>query len=211
MSTCKSSTVMGALAEKSTNWTKVLDEELVTDLDDTDLVGDAKAQEKHRRLCAVHDAEIRRAEEARQEAEWKCQAEEVERHWKEEEEKHQRKAEADQRRKDEERKQAAAAKAKKWQQADSEAQASRSWTNASACVQCARLGLSCLIPMGVKKRSACRSCAKAKEHCEWPEVGLMASRVTMSPQGREQKKWAKKVADDDDDDEIIVLSSWKTK
>ncbi|KAG6327218.1 hypothetical protein ID866_11871 [Astraeus odoratus] len=64
MSTCKSSMVMGALAEKSINWTKVPDEELATDLDDTDLVGDAKAQEKHRRLCMAHNTEIRRAEGA---------------------------------------------------------------------------------------------------------------------------------------------------
>ncbi|KAG6327174.1 hypothetical protein ID866_11915 [Astraeus odoratus] len=36
MSTCKSSMIMGTLAEKTVDWMKVLDEELVTDLDDMD-------------------------------------------------------------------------------------------------------------------------------------------------------------------------------
>ncbi|KAG6328334.1 hypothetical protein ID866_10756 [Astraeus odoratus] len=64
--------------------------------------------------------------------------------------------------------------------------------------------------LGVKKRSACGSCTKAKERCEWLEVEMMASRARTSPQGGEHKKWAKKVADDDDD-EIVILSGQKTK
>ncbi|KAG6326895.1 hypothetical protein ID866_12195 [Astraeus odoratus] len=175
MSMRKSSMVMGAPAKKSTNWTKVPDKELATDLDDTDSVGNAKAWEKCRRLCAAEEAE-------------KC--------WKEEEERQQKEAEAEQKWKDEERKRgaSAAAEARKQQRADSEAQASRSWVNASVCIRCARLGLLCLIPTGVKKHSACGSCTKAKERCEWPEIGLMAKKVA-----------------DDDDDEIVILSSWKTK
>ncbi|KAG6327255.1 hypothetical protein ID866_11833 [Astraeus odoratus] len=163
MSMCRSSTITGAPAEKSIDWTKVPDEELATDLDDTDLVGDAKAQEKHRRLCA---------------------AEEVEKRQKEEEERQQREAEAEQKQEAEKAKRATAAEARKWQRADSEAQASGSWTNVSICI---------------------RLCAKAKERCEWT-----ASRARMSPQAGEHKKQAKKVADGDDDDEIVILSSQKT-
>ncbi|KAG6326975.1 hypothetical protein ID866_12114 [Astraeus odoratus] len=211
MSTCKSSTVTGAPAEKSIDWMKVPDEELVTDIDDTDSVGDAKAWEKRRRLCAARDAEIRRAEEVRREAERKRQAEEAEKCWKEEEERRQREAEAEQKWEAEKAKRAAAAEARKRQRADSEAQASGSRTNTSVCIRCARLRLSCVIPAGVKKRSACGSCAKAKERCEWPEVEMTASRAGASPRGGERKKRAKKAADDDDDDEIVVLSGQKTK
>ncbi|KAG6327824.1 hypothetical protein ID866_11265 [Astraeus odoratus] len=191
MSTCKSSMTMGALAKKTVDWMEVPDKELATDLDDTDLVGDAKAQEK-------------------QEQEWKHQVEEVEKCQKEEEERRQKEAEAEQKQKDEERKQAAAVEAQKWQQVDSEAQASGSWTNASVYIRCARLKLTCIIPAGVKKRLACGLCAKAKEQCEWPKVEMTASRAGMSPRGGEHKKWAKKAANNDDN-EIVVLSSQKTK
>ncbi|KAG6328153.1 hypothetical protein ID866_10936 [Astraeus odoratus] len=64
MSMHKSSMTMGALAVKSINWMKVLDKELVTDLDDMDLVDDTKSQEKCRRLCVAHDKEIWRAEKS---------------------------------------------------------------------------------------------------------------------------------------------------
>ncbi|KAG6327100.1 hypothetical protein ID866_11989 [Astraeus odoratus] len=189
MSTPKSSTITGALATKTVNWTEVPDEELATNIDDMDSVGNAKAREKRRRLCAARDAEIWRAEEARQEAEWKHQAEEVERRRKEEEARHQREAEAEKKHEAKKRKQATAAEARKRQWVDSEAQASGSWANTSV------------------------SCAKAKERCEWLEIGLMASRAAMSPRGGECKKQAKKVAneDEDKDDEIIILSGWKTK
>ncbi|KAG6329021.1 hypothetical protein ID866_10068 [Astraeus odoratus] len=96
MSTHKSSMIMGAAAEKIVDWTKVPDEELATNIDNTDSVGDAKSQEKHRRLHMACDTEIWRVEEAHQEAEeqeWKHQAEEVEKCWKEEEERHQKEAE----------------------------------------------------------------------------------------------------------------------
>ncbi|KAG6326782.1 hypothetical protein ID866_12307 [Astraeus odoratus] len=63
---------------------------------------------------------------------------------------------------------------------------------------------------GIKKRLACRSCAKAKEQCEWLEVEMLASRTGTSPQGRECRKQAKKAANDNDDDEIVILSSQKT-
>ncbi|KAG6327138.1 hypothetical protein ID866_11950, partial [Astraeus odoratus] len=192
-------------------WTKVLDEELVTDLDNTDSVGDVKAQEKHRRLCTARDAEIWRAEEVRQEAEWKRQAEEAERRQKEEEARHQREAEAEKKQEAEKRKQAAAAEARKWQHADSEAQASGGRANAPVCIRCTRLRLSCVIPAGVKKRSACGSCAKAKERCEWPEVEMSASRAGTSPRGGEHKKQVKKADDEDEEDKIIVLSGQKTK
>ncbi|KAG6326377.1 hypothetical protein ID866_12711 [Astraeus odoratus] len=215
MSTCKSSMVTGAPAEKSIDWTKVPDEELATDIDDTDSVGDAKAWEKRRRLRAARDAEIRKAEEARREAEEqerKRQAEEAEKRRKEEE-RRQKEAEAEQKREAEKAKRgaSAAAEARKRHRADSEAQASGSRTNASACIRCARLGFTCVIPTGVKKRSACGSCAKAKERCEWPEIGLSASRTAMSPRGGQRKKRARKTADEDEDDEIIVLSGRKTK
>ncbi|KAG6326761.1 hypothetical protein ID866_12328 [Astraeus odoratus] len=171
MSTCKSSMVTGTPVKKTVDWTEVPNEELATDLDDTDSVEEAE----------------------------KC--------WKEEE-RRQKEAEAEQRRKDKERKQAAAAKARKRQWADLEAQASRSWTNVSVCIRCTRLKLICIIPAGVKKRSACGLCVKAKERCEWPEVEMMASRARMSPRGGECRKWAKKAADDD---EIVILSGRKTK
>ncbi|KAG6329865.1 hypothetical protein ID866_9225 [Astraeus odoratus] len=105
-------------------------------------------------------------------------------------------AEAEQKQKQEakEMKQAAAAEARKWQWADSEAQASRSWTNMSICIRCTRLRLTCSIPVGVKKRSAYGSCAKAKERCG------------------EHKKWAKKAAgDNNDNNKIVILSGWKIK
>ncbi|KAG6328081.1 hypothetical protein ID866_11008 [Astraeus odoratus] len=95
---CKSSTITGALAMKTIDWTEVLDEELATDIDDTDSVGDTKAQEKCRRLCMARDAEIQKAEEARQEVEeqeQKCQVEEAEKCQKEEE-RRQKEAEAEQ-------------------------------------------------------------------------------------------------------------------
>ncbi|KAG6327161.1 hypothetical protein ID866_11928 [Astraeus odoratus] len=161
MSMHKSSMTMGTPAKKSIDWMKVLDKELVTDLDDMDLVGDAKAWEKCRRLCMTCDAEIWRAEEVHQEAKQKQQAEEVEKCQKEEE----------------------------------------------VC----KMKLTCIIPAGIKKRSACRSCAKAKKRCKWLEVEMSVSRARASPWGGEHKKWAKKVANEDDDDEIIMLSSWKTK
>ncbi|KAG6326982.1 hypothetical protein ID866_12107 [Astraeus odoratus] len=215
MSTHKSSMTTGALAAKGINWMKVPDKELVTDLDDMDSVGNVKSWEKCRRLCMACDEEIQRAEKACQEVEeqeWKCQVEEVKKRQKEEEERQQKEAEAEQKwkREAEERKQATAAEARKWQQADSEAQASGSWTNVSVCIRCARLWLSCVIPAGIKKRSACGSCVKAKERCEWPEVEMTVSRAGTSPRGGEHKKWAKKVADDDDD-EIVILSGQKTK
>ncbi|KAG6328927.1 hypothetical protein ID866_10162 [Astraeus odoratus] len=65
---------------KTADWTKVPDEELVTNINNTDLVGNVKAWEKHRRLHAACYAEIWKAEEQ----EWKCQAEEVEKCQKEE-------------------------------------------------------------------------------------------------------------------------------
>ncbi|KAG6326400.1 hypothetical protein ID866_12689, partial [Astraeus odoratus] len=175
MSTCKSSMTTGAPAVKITDWTKIPDEELATDLDDTDLVEEAE----------------------------KCQ--------KEEEERQQKEAEAEQKRKDEKAKQAAAAEARKRQRVDSEAQASGSWANAPVCIRCTRLRLSCIIPAGVKKRSACGSCTKAKERCEWPEVEMSVSRARTSPQGGEHKKRVKKADNEDDEDEIIVLSGQKTK
>ncbi|KAG6327463.1 hypothetical protein ID866_11626 [Astraeus odoratus] len=53
MSTCKSSTTMGTPAMKVVNWTKVADEELVTDIDDTDLAEEVekcwKEEERHQR------------------------------------------------------------------------------------------------------------------------------------------------------------------
>ncbi|KAG6327313.1 hypothetical protein ID866_11776 [Astraeus odoratus] len=134
MSTHKSSKTMGTPATKITDWTKVPDKELVTDIDDTDLVGDVKVQEKCRRLCAACDKEIWRAEKVRREAEeqeQKHQVEEVEKHWKEEV-RCQKEAEAEQDQEAEKARQAAAAEARKWQRADSEAQASRSWVNMSA-------------------------------------------------------------------------------
>ncbi|KAG6326443.1 hypothetical protein ID866_12646, partial [Astraeus odoratus] len=196
MSTHKSSTTMGAPAAKSINWTKVPDEELVTDIDDTDLVGDAKAWKKHRRLCTARDEEIQRAEKAHREAEEqerKHQAEEAEKCWKEEEAR------------------PAAAEARKRQRADSEAQVSGSQVSTSACIRCARLKLTCVIPAGVKKRLACRLCAKVKERCKWPEVEMTVSRAGMSPRGGEHKKQVKKVANEDDDDKVVILSGWKTK
>ncbi|KAG6326789.1 hypothetical protein ID866_12301 [Astraeus odoratus] len=108
MSMCKSSMTMGTLAVKGIDWMKVPDKELATDLDDMDLVGNAKAPEKHRRLCAACDTEIQRAEEVHQEAEereWKHQAEEVEKHQKEEEVRQREEAEKEKKRKAEERKQ----------------------------------------------------------------------------------------------------------
>ncbi|KAG6327284.1 hypothetical protein ID866_11805 [Astraeus odoratus] len=190
MSMCKSSTVTGTLAEKSIDWTKVLDEELATNIDDTDLVGDAKAREKRRRMCVARDTEIRRAEEARQEAERKCQVEEAEKHWKEEEERRQREAEAETGGRGEEVRGQKAAVGRfggpgKWEPDK-------------------RI-------LGVKKWLACGSCTKAKERCEWLEVEMTASRAGMSPQGGEHKKQAKKAADGGDDDEIVILSGWKTK
>ncbi|KAG6327217.1 hypothetical protein ID866_11872 [Astraeus odoratus] len=122
-----------------------------------------------------------------------------------------REAEAEQKREAEEAKRAAAAEARKQQQTDSEAQASGSWANASVCIRCTRLRLSCVIPAGIKSRLACRLCMKAKEWCEWPEVEMTASRAGTSPQGGECKKQAKKVADEDDDDEVVILSGQKTK
>ncbi|KAG6327132.1 hypothetical protein ID866_11957 [Astraeus odoratus] len=210
MSMHKSSTIVGAPAEKSIDWTKVPDEELVTDIDDMDSVGNVKAWEKCRRLHAARDEEIWRAEEARREAEereWKCQVEEVEKCQKEEEARHQREAEAEQKQEAEKAKRAAAAGARKWQRADSEAQASGSQASTSACIRCARLKLTCVIPAGVKKRSACGSCTKAKERCKWPEVEMMASRAGMSPRGGECKKWAKKVADKDNNNKQQTVLS----
>ncbi|KAG6326628.1 hypothetical protein ID866_12461 [Astraeus odoratus] len=121
MSTHKSSMTTGTPAAKTVDWTKVLDEELATNIDDMDLVGDMKSWEKCRRLHAAHDAEMWRAEEA----------EEAEKHWKEEEARHQRKAEAEQKWEVEKRRQraSAAAEARKWQWADSEAQVSGSQAN----------------------------------------------------------------------------------
>ncbi|KAG6326408.1 hypothetical protein ID866_12681, partial [Astraeus odoratus] len=151
-----------------------------------------------------------KAEEVCQEAERKCQAEEAEKCWKEEA-RCQRETEAEQKREAEKRRQATAAEVRKQQQADSEAQASGSQLNASVCIRCARLRLSCVIPVGVKRQSACGLCTKAKKQCKWPEVEMLASRVRTSPQGGEHRKQAKKVADDDDDDKIVILSSQKTK
>ncbi|KAG6327136.1 hypothetical protein ID866_11953 [Astraeus odoratus] len=155
---CKSSTVTGALAEKSTDWTKVPDEELVTNLDDMDL------------------------------------AEEVERHWKEEEERWQQEAEAEQ----------------KWEAKKANCCCSG---QKAAAGQFRGSGKQkpgeCIL--GVKKRLACRWCTKAKEWCEWLEVEMLVSRAGTSPQGREHRKWVKKVADNNDDDEIVILSGQKTK
>ncbi|KAG6326490.1 hypothetical protein ID866_12599, partial [Astraeus odoratus] len=190
MSTHKSSMVTGAPAEKSIDWTKVLDEELATDIDDTDSVGDAKAREKRRRMRVARDAEIRRAEEVRQEAERKRQAEEVEKRRKEEEERRQREAEAESGgRGDEARGQKAAA---------------GRFGGPGKREPDKRI-------LGVKKWSACGSCAKAKERCKWPEVEMTASRAGTSPRGGERKKRAKKAADGGDNDEIVILSGRKTK
>ncbi|KAG6327486.1 hypothetical protein ID866_11602 [Astraeus odoratus] len=82
--------IMGTPAVKITDWTKVPDEELVTNLDDTDLV------------------------------KWKHQVEEVEKCQKEEEVRQQKEAEEKWKQEAKERKQVAAAEAKKWQWADSE-------------------------------------------------------------------------------------------
>ncbi|KAG6327045.1 hypothetical protein ID866_12044 [Astraeus odoratus] len=57
MSTCKSSTTMGALAVKTVNWTKVLDEELVTDIDDTDLVEEVEQCQKDKEVRHQREAE----------------------------------------------------------------------------------------------------------------------------------------------------------
>ncbi|KAG6326685.1 hypothetical protein ID866_12404 [Astraeus odoratus] len=88
MSMHKSSMTTGAPATKTVNWTEVPDEELATNIDDMDLVGNAKAWEKHRRLCMACDEEIQKTEKVQREAEeqeQKCQAEEAEKCWKEEE------------------------------------------------------------------------------------------------------------------------------
>ncbi|KAG6328117.1 hypothetical protein ID866_10971 [Astraeus odoratus] len=135
MSMHKSSMIMGTLAVKITDWTKVPDDELVTDINNMDLVGNVKAWEKHRRLCVVHDAEIWRAEEAVKSGLLWTNSE------------------------------AAAAEARKQQWVDSEAQVSKSWASMSTCIRCTRLGLTCIIPTRVKKHLACRSCTKAKEQC----------------------------------------------
>ncbi|KAG6328428.1 hypothetical protein ID866_10662 [Astraeus odoratus] len=84
---------------KTVDWTKMPDEELVTDIDDMDSVGDVKSWKKCRRLHVACDAEMWKAEEACQEAEeqkQKHQAEEVEKKQKDEEKRHQREAEAKQ-------------------------------------------------------------------------------------------------------------------
>ncbi|KAG6326638.1 hypothetical protein ID866_12450 [Astraeus odoratus] len=138
MSTCKSSTIMGTPATKITDWTKVPDNELATDIDDTDSVGNVKAQEKHRRLCTAHDAEIQKAEEVCREAKWKCQVEEAEKHWKEEEERQQKEAEAEQ----------------KWKAEE-----------ANCCCRGQKVAAEQTQRFRVKKCSACRSCVKAKEQC----------------------------------------------
>ncbi|KAG6326901.1 hypothetical protein ID866_12188 [Astraeus odoratus] len=65
--------------------------------------------------------------------------------------------------------------------------------------------------LGIKKRSACRSCMKAKERCKWPEMEMTVSRAGTSPQGREHKKQVKKAANKDDDNEVVILSSQKAK
>ncbi|KAG6326863.1 hypothetical protein ID866_12225 [Astraeus odoratus] len=150
-------------------------------------LGNTKAWEKHRRMCMACDAEMQRAEEVHQEAEeqeWKYQAEVVEKCWKEEEEWQQKEAEAKQKWEAKKARRAAAAEARKQQQADSEAQASRSWENMSVCQE--------KVSMQVVHKGQ----------------RVMAG---MSPQGGECKKWAKKVVDNNDDDEIVILSSWKTK
>ncbi|KAG6326621.1 hypothetical protein ID866_12468 [Astraeus odoratus] len=190
MSMHKSSMTTGTPAMKIMDWTKVPDEELATDLDDMDLRYEGQKRHDKRlngsaRQKRQKNAGRRRRRGIRGKQKQKQEAEE--------------------------RKHATAAEARKWQQADSEAQVSGSWVNPSACIRCARLRLTCSIPAGVKKRSACRLCMKAKERCKWPEVEMMASRAGASPQGREHKKQAKKVADDDDDDKIVILSSQKTK
>ncbi|KAG6326566.1 hypothetical protein ID866_12523 [Astraeus odoratus] len=93
MSMCKSSMITGAPAKKIVNWTKVPDEELATDIDNTDSVGDVKVEE---------------AEKCRKEEEKRCQREaEAE-----------QKREAEKRRQGA----STAAEARKQQQADSEAQ-----------------------------------------------------------------------------------------
>ncbi|KAG6326434.1 hypothetical protein ID866_12655, partial [Astraeus odoratus] len=190
MSTRKSSTVTGAPAKKSIDWMKVPDEELATDIDNMDSVGNAKAREKQRRMRAAHDAEIQRAEEARQEAERKRQAEEAEKRQKEEEERRQREAEAETGGRGEEARGQKAAVGRFGGPGE---------RKPDECV------------LGVKKRSACGSCVKAKERCEWPEVEMTASRAGASPRGGERKKQAKKAADGSDDNEIVILSGRKTK
>ncbi|KAG6326273.1 hypothetical protein ID866_12816, partial [Astraeus odoratus] len=196
MSTRKSSTVTGTPAEKSINWTKVPDEELATDIDDADSVGDAKAQEKRRRMRAARDAEIRRAEEARQEAERKRQAEEAEKRGR-------------RRRRGVRGKQKQSRSGNGRPRRGSEPLLQRP-ESSSGQIWRPRRAEARRTP-GVKKRSACGSCAKAKERCEWPEVEMSASRAGTSPRGGECKKQAKKADDEDDEDEIIVLSGRKTK
>ncbi|KAG6327088.1 hypothetical protein ID866_12001 [Astraeus odoratus] len=62
MSMHKSSTITGALAKKIVNWTKVLDEELATDIDDTDSAEEAEKCWKE---------EERQQKEAEAEQKWK--------------------------------------------------------------------------------------------------------------------------------------------
>ncbi|KAG6327043.1 hypothetical protein ID866_12046 [Astraeus odoratus] len=79
MSTCKSSTVMGTLAEKSTNWMKVPDEELATDIDNSDLAEEEekcwKEEAKHQRETEAEqkwEAEKRRQATAAEARKWQC-------------------------------------------------------------------------------------------------------------------------------------------
>ncbi|KAG6326689.1 hypothetical protein ID866_12400 [Astraeus odoratus] len=62
MSTCKSSTITGALAKKTVDWMEVPDKELATDLDDTDSVEEAERCQKE---------EERQQKEAEAEQKWK--------------------------------------------------------------------------------------------------------------------------------------------
>ncbi|KAG6327153.1 hypothetical protein ID866_11936, partial [Astraeus odoratus] len=140
---------MGAPAVKTVDWMKVLDEELVTDIDDTDLVEEVEQCQK--------DKEVR----------------------------HQRKAE-EQKWEAEKVKQAAAAEARKRQQADSEVQVHKTMAE-------------------LHHTSGHQEKVGMQIMCE--DQGEV---VAMSPQGGERKKRMKKV-DGDDDDEVVILSGQKTK
>ncbi|KAG6329142.1 hypothetical protein ID866_9947 [Astraeus odoratus] len=66
MSMCKSSMTMGALAEKTTDWTKVLDEELATDIDDMDSAEEAEKCQKEEEVRQQREAEEKWKQEAKE-------------------------------------------------------------------------------------------------------------------------------------------------
>ncbi|KAG6328151.1 hypothetical protein ID866_10939 [Astraeus odoratus] len=68
MSMCKSSMIMGALATKVVDWMKVPDEELATDINNMDLVGNVKAQEKQRQMTAMSPRDGQKKKQAKKAA-----------------------------------------------------------------------------------------------------------------------------------------------